>query len=584
MNAIQQTLQLLLAGLVLTGCGGGGGGGSAPAPAPQTNTGSFVDSAVMGLHYQTPTQSGLTNSAGEFAYLEGETVTFSLGGIVLGSAAGAQELTPLDLLGASSIDDANAQGAGDALLNMLVLLQSLDRDFNPDNGIDLGDLHTQLSDVELNFAQSAAEFVQAAQQQGLHRHARFFISQDRARRHFANSQQLGYSLALPELDTLDLNEDGIVDHYIRYRHDEQGRLIDISEGPEDPASDGASPTRQLELFYDAQGQLVQLAYDDTVNNIRLLTRDYSYGDEGQLIRIGNRGTDEIPLGEEHWLYSTTGELLRYEQSMTEAGVTLFAQQQNPYDLYYSLQAYNPNVELMVDVPPLLARILPEDFSVGIGGEAVTEYSYEDNGSLATTVKNRAIDFNLNGNAFVVLATFTHSYDEGRLLRRTTRGEAEFLDVLLETTVDIHYSPGGEISRCDYRSVQSGASNIVFDSTLEPDPLPAMTTYRCGDSGNDETYITHDDNGQIVAITRNVYINSSHEIQRSEQQLTYNEGRTSSVNLTETTVNTLIDTETVGIILAREYGYTASGQLSSITERQGVDTQWTRRYQTLEIEP
>jgi hypothetical protein len=58
------------------------------------NKGVFCISPVVGLNYQTLTQSGTTNENGEFLYITGETVTFSIGDLVLGSAPGAPEITP----------------------------------------------------------------------------------------------------------------------------------------------------------------------------------------------------------------------------------------------------------------------------------------------------------------------------------------------------------------------------------------------------------------------------------------------------------------------------------------------------------
>jgi para-nitrobenzyl esterase len=49
---------------------------------------SFYDSPVAGLEYKTQTASGITNEKGKFKYYPGETVTFSIGGLVLGSARG----------------------------------------------------------------------------------------------------------------------------------------------------------------------------------------------------------------------------------------------------------------------------------------------------------------------------------------------------------------------------------------------------------------------------------------------------------------------------------------------------------------
>ena len=52
---------------------------------PRLLTGVFRDSPVHGLEYQTQTVGGLTGEKGEFRYRSGETVTFSIGGLVLGS-------------------------------------------------------------------------------------------------------------------------------------------------------------------------------------------------------------------------------------------------------------------------------------------------------------------------------------------------------------------------------------------------------------------------------------------------------------------------------------------------------------------
>jgi hypothetical protein len=137
------TLALTLV-LALSACGGGGGGGGegggvggnsvnaslGNAPVIKTlQTGTFVDSAVAGLSYTTTSgMSGVTDAAGHFTFKEGDAVTFSLSGVVLGSTAGAGLITPAHL--------ANGEDT-DKFSNLLILLQSLDTDGNPDNGITL---------------------------------------------------------------------------------------------------------------------------------------------------------------------------------------------------------------------------------------------------------------------------------------------------------------------------------------------------------------------------------------------------------------------------------------------------------------
>ena len=71
----------------------------------------------------------MTKADGVFEYQTGEKVTFSIGGLVLGSAAGKEIVTPLDLV-------PDAKNASDQrVVNICVVLQTLDQDGNPDNGI-----------------------------------------------------------------------------------------------------------------------------------------------------------------------------------------------------------------------------------------------------------------------------------------------------------------------------------------------------------------------------------------------------------------------------------------------------------------
>jgi len=134
--------------LVLSACGGGGGGTPATpttvvTPVESTDPqnpganqtadlllGRFVDSAVEGLQYSTATQNGETEADGIFYYLEGESIVFSIGDTTLPETAGAEIITPLDVFSTEDITDIR-------VMNLARLLQSLDSDSNPINGIEL---------------------------------------------------------------------------------------------------------------------------------------------------------------------------------------------------------------------------------------------------------------------------------------------------------------------------------------------------------------------------------------------------------------------------------------------------------------
>ncbi|CAG9243318.1 exported hypothetical protein [Paraburkholderia unamae] len=96
-------------------------------------SGVFSDSPVKGLYYAaSPSgQSGMTDVNGAFKYVTGDTVSFYIGkdatGTLLGSATGGATLTPIDL----------AETPTGNVTAMLQVLQSLDADHNPDNGIDI---------------------------------------------------------------------------------------------------------------------------------------------------------------------------------------------------------------------------------------------------------------------------------------------------------------------------------------------------------------------------------------------------------------------------------------------------------------
>ena len=98
----------------------------------QTASGVFVDSIVSGLSYVSGDQTGETDAQGHFTYEVGEDVTFSVGAVTLGSAAGAEFVTPLDLI---------ADGASTTLAvqNIVRFLMLMDSDGDPANGITISE-------------------------------------------------------------------------------------------------------------------------------------------------------------------------------------------------------------------------------------------------------------------------------------------------------------------------------------------------------------------------------------------------------------------------------------------------------------
>jgi len=144
--------------LTLTACGGGSdsdtNANNNPANTPSTAlTGVFIDSAVAGLHYVTKnsagtiTHSGSTNASGEYTYNAGDEVTFSIGDIAFAPVTAKSTVTPLDIVGTSDIYDTS-------VVNIARLLQTLDSDGDPSNGIEIKDAaHTAATGMsDLDFA------------------------------------------------------------------------------------------------------------------------------------------------------------------------------------------------------------------------------------------------------------------------------------------------------------------------------------------------------------------------------------------------------------------------------------------------
>ena len=143
-------LFLVLPVAFLIGCGEDDAGVVIIEPETvEIKSGVFLDSAVEGINYVTETQSGKTTETGSFNYIEGETVTFSVGDIALPSALAKAVLTPLDLVG-KSIDDPE-------VLNIAQFLQTLDVGSEPADGITIHEsAHTLAEGLSFDF--SAADF------------------------------------------------------------------------------------------------------------------------------------------------------------------------------------------------------------------------------------------------------------------------------------------------------------------------------------------------------------------------------------------------------------------------------------------
>ena len=138
LNIIKLYLITFMA-ILLIACGGGGGGDDDP----EFKTGVFRDTAVGGLSYESGDTSGVTASDGGFIYEDGESVTFSIGGVIIGSSSGQGVITPVDLV-------SGASSSTPAVINIVRFLLMLDSNGNSTGGIDIS---SAVQAVAANWAQ-----------------------------------------------------------------------------------------------------------------------------------------------------------------------------------------------------------------------------------------------------------------------------------------------------------------------------------------------------------------------------------------------------------------------------------------------
>lgn len=333
---------------ILSACDGGSSA-SDPAPAINYEMGSFVDSPVAGLAYKTKTVSGLTDEHGQFRYQKGELVEFSIGGIHLGTAEGQEIITPFNLLGAAPLTNelsitstlqSDAVTSFDRVINISTLLQSLDSDGNPENGIDLGNADSVFSESDLDFNVKAGQFENqqtfqdALAKMNIDSHRTFIeaarhlydsldieiesslvgsvLSQDNKQAKNLSTYTYNSNRLLESKET-DFGNDGIVDQILTYTYDSKNRLVQTfdstSEIMETNTYDEFDNILTKEIDHPIEtndsmqsftylGSLLTKLETDFGNDGSVdLTTDYEYHENGKLARhtVSRAGTVSISI-------------------------------------------------------------------------------------------------------------------------------------------------------------------------------------------------------------------------------------------------------------------------------------------------
>ena len=110
--------------LAIAACSGG-----SSTTTSSTSTGTVVDAPVVGLSYVCGSSSGLTDATGSYTYTKGDSCTFSIGNVTVGTVSAVPQdgiVTPQDMAAVlrASTDDLNA-------LAIAQFLQSIDSKTTP---------------------------------------------------------------------------------------------------------------------------------------------------------------------------------------------------------------------------------------------------------------------------------------------------------------------------------------------------------------------------------------------------------------------------------------------------------------------
>jgi hypothetical protein len=325
------------------------------------NTGYLAaGTAVAGVSYETPTQQGVTGLDGSFQYAEGETVRFMIGDTLLGEVTGQAQVTPFDLAGSAVVTGNNLTWAIEdeddpfqVVINLAVLLQSLDHEAKPGNGIQIKPGVARLfQGVSLDVSQDWDSFQEAST---LHR----AMGQANRKRLFSKAHEivkpaaaLEHLYGALEIDARTLGVSRLQTRVVGSPESiqEEGWQYDANGNVTRHEVDGnlnqyGFPILGYESWqYDANGNVARYErhtqlpnlrssiqtwqYDTNDNEVRSVedsdadgtpehieTWQYQYDADGNLTRAQyNRDGDGTPHSIESWQYDAPGNVTRYEHA------------------------------------------------------------------------------------------------------------------------------------------------------------------------------------------------------------------------------------------------------------------------------
>ena len=309
-------------------------------------TGQFLHTPTQGVRYTTATQAGITDANGHFQYLEGEVVSFFIGGLLLGEATGNSNVSIFDLVEGADAVTGNALRQSidksipfNRVINIATLLQTLDRDNNAENGVTLTLPAARLFEADsVHFDKRWDKFkadlglrsaLAAGKSAGLIHNAVQIRQPWRALRQVY--QGLGVEVLLrPYSRTIET--EGELSTEVEYAYDSEGLQIQLQEY-DSHGNQTLNYYKLIILFteftapvfyqYDSNGNLSRVQTSPELSNFGFPYYDiaYQYNDLGQRLLMLVSSNDEPVSNAITYEYNSKGLLIRLTEDSNGDGLT-----------------------------------------------------------------------------------------------------------------------------------------------------------------------------------------------------------------------------------------------------------------------
>jgi len=397
-----------------------------------TQTGHFTDSDVAGLTYTTDTLTGTTDALGTFYYLIGETITFSLGGTIIGDSVAAKAtMTPFDLVPgaelyttATQIKDIlyndlreNERKAFYKFSNILSFLQTLDDDADPDNGININTgMAALFAGVQIDFEQDLFYFdedkklriiTHQAAAQGLLNRASI-KKEGFALDHFYSEQNISHNITVESTSGYDSDGDGSPNSVRTFTYDAIGNQLSESN---DTDGDG-NPNRVYTVTYDSYGNRLSYSSDSDGDGNLNSYATYTYDSNGNQLTLSNDSDyDGNPNRISSYVYDANGNNITYSSDTDADGspnrVRTYTYDANGNILTHSYDSDNDGFPNSIDTYTYDANdnlLTESDDSDGDGNpDEIYTYTYDANANKLTESYDSDGDSNPNDH-------YTYTYD------------------------------------------------------------------------------------------------------------------------------------------------------------------------------